>query len=786
MSNSDKRKSLINSKASNHYEPHQPCACCLALSTVVRSPNQQDASRQDRQQHDRLQQDWLQHNRQEPAPPASRQHDLINRLLASKTLGYSKGQPETDQTGSTGNATSENITNQIDGSATPKRRRLWQGIDGLAVMVFGVLLPSLLAVLGCASAPKRMTLVLLNHPLETIAELILLFGIPAVNYMAWSSLCRNNMRFTPVRGMALGATFCASAALGAICIAAEFCGSSQLACDLGTNFSTGFCFMGLIGVLAALSSAYILGKVRLSRELPQSRSRVTILAAAGAILALLTLVGAEARPWCIRQAEHMAVSNSATEQKEGLKWLRFLYPERELRMECSDPRAAGLSGLFIPLKSSSLHQLYFTLTGKPYSFRDATNTNLAALPDDYLSRNTVGDKVPGLTLTRSSLDGVIHPTVLSSTINWTMVLKNDSSQPQEARAEIKVPAGSAITGLTLWTAGEPHNAVIAASGGNGYNGASLGVDHPAMLTDLGRGRVLLHCYQVPQEEELKVRVTMVVPFHLDNTNSASASMPALLASNFDLQGEHQYRLRSLGQMSSTAAELKHLINQEGEQVLSGTQSSKQLEANNLVITVNRAEQTLPVAVVDKVGTELARQREEEKEEADRKKEENSEQTKQVVVMIDGSKEVERQLEGVTKALARKHSDSEMQKIKIKTVKAEWVRQWVTPIRAAAPKHLVVVVDGSATIGQHIDELTAALSRLPAGIPASLIIASQEDNKLQEAVALSEGLKNLHKVTFVGGQDNLQAVVKASELAGETDHGAVLWIHGPQPTINPEI
>jgi hypothetical protein len=59
-------------------------------------------------------------------------------------------------------------------------------------------------------------------------------------------------------------------------------------------------------------------------------------------------------------------------------------------------------------------------------------------------------------------------------------------------------------------------------------------------------------------------------------------------------------------------------------------------------------------------------------------------------------------------------------------------------------------------------------------------------KLQEFQPLSSGLPKLTESDFDGGQDNLQAVVKAASTAGETKDGAVLWIHGAQPTLNKEL
>ncbi len=106
--------------------------------------------------------------------------------------------------------------------------------------------------------------------------------------------------------------------------------------------------------------------------------------------------------------------------------------------------------------------------------------------------------------------------------------------------------------------------------------------------------------------------------------------------------------------------------------------------------------------------------------------------------------------------------------------------------APAPKELVIVVDGSATMRDHIKKLTEALDRLPKGIPTHVIVASQEHPELMRPTPLKEALVKLQDMKFEGGQDNLQAVVRAAELAGETKGGAVLWAHGPLPALNEEI
>jgi hypothetical protein len=55
-----------------------------------------------------------------------------------------------------------------------------------------------------------------------------------------------------------------------------------------------------------------------------------------------------------------------------------------------------------------------------------------------------------------------------------------------------------------------------------------------------------------------------------------------------------------------------------------------------------------------------------------------------------------------------------------------------------------------------------------------------------AVPLSQGLASLSDKSFAGGQDNLEAVVVGAELAGQSNNGALLWVHGPQPGYSKEI
>jgi hypothetical protein len=680
-----------------------------------------------------------------------------------------------------------------DDLGLPKNRNLWQGLDGKAVMLLGVVIPVFLTAASCTAAPKRITLLLLNHPLETSIEILLIAAIPISILLIWSSLCKNNISYTLGRGIALGASIGSAITVAGVCLAALFHGSAQLQDSIGTDFTTGFCWLAFMALGSAAVGLYLANRMRLARHFMPARVQVVAYTLIGVLLSVLGFIGAESRPWNIRLAQMKAVSTKSAERNQGLRELRALAPERELRMECSDPRAAGLAGLFMPLKPSSELELYFAVTGQPYSFHEENTKDISYMPDDDLKRRIVGESIKGLSLIRSTLDGAVHPQTLSSTLNWTFVFKNDTPSAQEVRTEILVPPGAVVTGLTLWRQGEPQQAMIAAAGKaealTETNWTQIGHDGPAIISDLGRGRMLLHCYPVSPAEELKVALKLVVPLKPDGSKAATLSLPSMLASNFETAGfSHSLKLRSPLKLASTQANFKAGSLGAALETLEGAFTDEQLQSSSINIQVARSEMTKPIVVLDKVAVALAQQDEKRRAEIARATHEaNAAQAeRQIIVMIDGSKGVNGQLADINKALDGKPAGRVNHKQIIKTIPPHYMVQNVTRVAAPAPQHLVVVVDGSAAVKQYAEQVTAALTKLPSGIPTDVIIASQEQDKFSQAMPLSRALTELKKTDYVGGQNNLQAVINASELAGDRKGGAVLWIHGPQPTLNEEI
>ncbi|HEY9790111.1 MAG TPA: hypothetical protein V6D22_06925 [Candidatus Obscuribacterales bacterium] len=771
-----------------------PCSCCMALAhvrlphgainpptdaaAVATSPAAQTCS-----------------------APAKKRRSLFSFMnpgnVFSINRGYSKpvaaaAENPDENTGSTSSANTTAPHDEWDEALMgPRPRKLWQGLDGAAVVLFGIVVPLLTFMLSCISMPKRITLVMLNHPLETLAELSLMALLPVINYVVWAGLCKHKVKHPKLAAIAVGCNVGTALVVSLVSLAMMFAPTSTYQDGV---IGPALAWLAIFSLGSAVIGGYIIHALRASRVLSNNRQQVLLCSSLGLISAMAIFGLSESRPWMVRLAEETALSTNKTEARRGMDLLRQLNPERELHMQCADSRATGLAGMFLPIKAANEQQLYFALSGKPYSFHQTDNIDLSAMPDDYLSRNIVGDPIPGLTLTRSRVDAVVHPRTMSSSLSWTFVFKNDTQSPQEVRAEIAMPPGAVVAGLSAWQKGEQMEASFVAAQKTSVvsQWTQIGHDSPATIRDVGRGRLLMHCYPVPQDQEYRVRISMALPLRPDGTQKANMLMPRLVAANFDLSGEHDLNVKSDERLSSTLQSVSNSRSADGW-LLSGAITADQMKSAATQIDVERSAPQA-IAVYDGRSTQRAHLVAVEKENERVRKENEKIQSEQedvpehqVVLMLDGSKSIGSQLTAMNRAF----TDKTPHKKKLLTPKRipivpHFVVETVERVAAAAPKHLVVVIDGSESTKPYVDKISSALAQLPSGIAADVIFASQEGKEFAKPMPLAKAVGMIDKVAFVGGQDNLKSVVDAAELAGDSKSGAVLWIHGPQPALNQEI
>jgi hypothetical protein len=614
---------------------------------------------------------------------------------------------------------------ESDSSATTSNAQPYNLSDVIA-LITGVIAPSVLLLSSALACSERVTMLILKHPVESLIEIALVMLVPIANYKVLTAVAKKELRYPIRNGLMIGMAMGVSMLAVIVCLVAN--GLVYPTADkAGNSFSFLITAIAIISLTSCATSAYLALRMRALREFSSAKLRAGIYCVSGILMALLLVAGAEAKSVCIRVSEYMATSENKDERERALQFLRVLKPELELRMECSDERAGGLPGMFIQLDPIAQRQVYFAVTGQP--FRDSKAANYAAMSDDYLHRHVVGVAIPGLSLLRSAITGAINADSLAATVNWTYVLKNRTYYDQEARAQFSLPPGAVINGVTLWVNGEPRRAqtVPNADVVNGAianttvastaQGVTLGHDVNTLVSDLGRGRYLVHCFPVPAQGELKVSMTIVSPVQPTSLTDASVTLPRFIDTNFSLSGEHNLRLRSKQKMAVRLSGVKQGSLPTGEHLLTCNLKEDDLTGPGITICLDSMPKYEGVSAFDPMTS-------------------------------------------------------------------SYVSESLNKVSASIPKNLIVVLDGTESMRGKLKEIKKGLGKLPKSISASFLLAN-EDNSL-EPQPLNQALSQLSDASFVGGQNNLSAVVKAAELAGETEGGAVLWIHGAQPSLNQEL
>ncbi len=147
-------------------------------------------------------------------------HNLFQKHINFKFGPIKKSKDQSKKEDSTSNedtneSKSDAWTEEVD--LGPPEKKIWHGFDGIAVMSFGVAIPSLMMLLTAMSCYQRITLMLLNHPFETLLEILMVAMIPIAILSSWKFYCKNNYRFNIVRGSILGI------AIGSGLMTAGFC-----------------------------------------------------------------------------------------------------------------------------------------------------------------------------------------------------------------------------------------------------------------------------------------------------------------------------------------------------------------------------------------------------------------------------------------------------------------------------------------------------------------------------------------------------------------------------------
>jgi hypothetical protein len=605
------------------------------------------------------------------------------------------------------------------GRYSPVRRALGAGLLFFA----GVLLPAIaigteLFTNMCAQA--------LFDPLPTLAHLALVTSVPCINLRLW-------LAWRKEETLSRGWVFAGALAGGvACCYALLFLPVYPLAAIAIIFFGLGFLpFAPLGGAIAALALTRSTGK---AAERPFLR--LALLGFASALVAMLAL---DAPTVITRAAIRASASPDALERERAVSMMRRFGSREILLRTCYDAsrHTAGLLGIFIEGGSwlradpsnwradtpAAARELYYRVTGDAYNsvappFEDGAWRFAREWEWDPDRGGTeVGNRLRGLALRSSRIDGSMDADDAVAYVEWTAEFANTSPQPHEARLTFVLPPGGVVSRATLWVNGVEREAVFATreTARAAYENVVRGRRDPLLVTTNGADQVFVQMFPVPAGGGSKLRIGITAPLALDVDGRATLALPAIVDRNFSIDDALRHAVWIEGDAREVSVDSGFKLDAAGATVRRRASYTDSELVDRPRLTMSRD----PAAQVAGFGQVVQTIRREPHEPAG-----------SLFVVLDGSK------------------------------------------NAAAGRAALLSAVARIPEGARVGFAVAAADAESA--PALLGLAPWDAQRRQALAEL------LGKQAFAGGEDNLGVLNEAIAVLEGEPAATLLWIHGPQP------
>jgi hypothetical protein len=459
----------------------------------------------------------------------------------------------------------------------------------------------------------------------------------------------------------------------------------------------------------------------------------------GIIAVFIAIAAIEAPKVITLTGLQMTASENADDKARGVRLLRQFGSRDTILQTCysrnaliGDPMSFLFGAIGNQISASVAREAYYRVTGTPFNavkpphFRRFRNGWDPDSWDYALGTDEVEARVRGLSLQESRFDANVDPDAGTAYSEWILAFHNTSTMQQEARSQVLLPPGSAVSRLTLWIDGEEREAAF---GGRSqvkeaYQKVVQRRRDPVLVTTSGPDQVLVQCFPVPPNGGfMKIRIGITSPISLEDRRSGALRLPYFVERNFSVPND-----------------LHGSVWIESRRGLSSAAPMQDIVAEPVDGKGNALRGVLQGAALDSAVTVRA---------------ERDEQQRECWAPDKRSQEP-----GI-------------------------VRQVIREQPLAPPGRLVVVVDGSRRMRDYRDDIAGLLCREIAGMEFAVVLASDETVELvapasatpETCATAAEKIKN---ATFQGGCDNVPALSKAWDIAAAKPSGVILWLHATQP------
>ncbi|HSD27221.1 MAG TPA: VIT domain-containing protein [Vicinamibacteria bacterium] len=559
-------------------------------------------------------------------------------------------------------------------------------------------------------------------PLPSFAHLLLACSVPAAN--AW--LLRELARPVPAHPGRMAAA--SGAAVGiALLFTIPFLLLLPLALVALIYFGLGL--LPLTPPLALLASIRIARRVRRETRAGDARPRTLAYGFAAAIAAFLL---ADLPKTVTNLGLQMAASADAGKSTRGVALLRALGSESLLLRACYDRAGVPMDLVSFVLQAvapravdpTQARTVFYRVTGgafntvPPPRVSGIRGGDPTAFWDFDQAGPAVGAPLKGLSLASSRLDGSVDADAALAYVEWTLEFENDGARPAEARAHVALPPGGVVSRVTLWIDGEEREAAF---GGRGqvrqaYERVVQARRDPILVTTSGPDLVLVQCFPVIPGALMKARLGITAPLLVEEASQATLVLPRVLDRNFAVRHETTHAVWIETKGRFAAAPAPYTL----EPLAGGGEALR--------------------AAVSEAA-----------------------------------------LAGEARTITLVRDPSQVEAWAPPEGGAPAVRQTLVRRDPESVRRLVVVLDASRGAREAGPALAAVLKRAPPSLEVAVVVAADTPTLLAKPQVGGEAASRaVADVVFVGGNDNVPAVVQAWDLAAESGAGIVVWVHGPQP------
>lgn len=455
-----------------------------------------------------------------------------------------------------------------------------RNIPGTGSLVLASLFPALVIAIEFATGLCAGTFF---DPVPTLGHLLLVGMVPAINWLLWRSIRQEE---APPRWWLV------TAGGASMAIAASY---SLLFLPLLPFATVAIIFFG-IGLLpfAPVLSLVYASRWTVERAGWLRRGMLPLTGGVAAGVLLLVLIDLPATATQMALARYQG---DAAERRRAVTLMR-LAGDRDLLLRLSYGDTARATGVFSFLVSTwsngpfwsqtpptaDARELYYRATGEAFNAKPQPGHGPAGRMrwsgwDDDQGGDSVGGRVPELTLAGSRIDGSVASRDNLGRIEWTFDLHNAGDVAREGRFTLALPEGAVASRATLWINGEPREASIAGRGAvrAAYASVVRRSRDPLLVTTDGAQRLLVQAFPINPHSTMRLRIGIIAPFTIASDGTRALALPAMVERNLDL-----------------GKELRHAVWIEGDAPLAGVARAQLTDA---ALLSGRARILLPRATV---------------------------------------------------------------------------------------------------------------------------------------------------------------------------------------------